>query len=52
MGNYTEELRKYISTMSTKRIYEMIDQYTWEMECGLRNHSEKLKLLYEELERR
>lgn len=49
---YEKELREHISKMSTKRIYEMIDQYTWEMECGLRNHSEKLKLLYEELEGR
>jgi len=49
---YEKGLREYISTMSTKKIYEMIDQYTWEMECGLGNHSEKLKLLYEELERR
>jgi len=49
---YEKELREYISTMSTKRIYEMIDQDTWEMECGLRNHNQKLKLLYEELERR
>lgn len=52
MRKYTEELRKYISTMETIKIYRLITQYTWEMECGLEEHSEKLKLLYEELERR
>jgi len=52
MEKYIEELKRYISTMATKKIYKLITQYTWEMECGLEEHSEKLKLLYEELERR